>query len=254
MTVHEKAAIGFDRAGDSYERGRPEYPHDAVEFLVRRLEINTSSTVIDLGAGTGKFTKLLIPTGASIIAIEPVAGMRTKFQSLHSSLKVLGGTAEEIPCENQSVDAVVVAQAFHWFNGHLALKEIHRILKPKGKLGLIWNARDESLAWVAELTKIIDPHEGGAPRYKSQNWKKAFAEPNLFSPLQLSQFSYTQEGSVETIVDRIASISFISALPEADRVRVLNQVRKLVETHPETKEQSQIRLPYRTDVYWCEKI
>lgn len=254
MTIHEKAAVGFDRAGDSYERGRPEYPSDAIDFLVRHLQINHSSIVLDLGAGTGKFTKLLKPSGATLFAVEPVEGMRRKFQSLLPEVQILNGSAEKIPMPDNSVDVVIVAQAFHWFNGPTALQEIYRVLKSKGKIGLIWNARDESVDWVAALTKIIDPYEGGAPRYKTMNWKKAFDETTSFSKLQLQQFSYVQVGTIETIVDRIGSISFISALPEAQRIDVLNQVRQLVETHPETKSQPQIRLPYRTDVYWCEKL
>lgn len=254
MTIHEKASIGFDRAGDSYERGRPEYPQEAVDFLVKTLQIFPRSVVIDLGAGTGKFTKLLLPSGAAILAVEPVEGMRKKFQSLYPQLKVLNGSAEDIPVEEKSVDTIIAAQAFHWFNGPKALQEMHRVLNPNGKLGLIWNARDESLDWVAQLTKIIDPHEGGAPRYKSMNWKRAFDATDFFSNLEHQSFNYTQVGTIDTIVDRIGSISFISALPEQQRSLVLDQVRDLVVTHPETRGKSEIKLPYRTDVYWCEKI
>ncbi|MGZ5279037.1 MAG: methyltransferase domain-containing protein [Pseudobdellovibrionaceae bacterium] len=163
------------------------------------------------------------------------------------------------PLENTSksfaggaVSILFSAQAFHWFNGSKALEEIHRVLKTGGKLGLIWNARDESLDWVSTLPKIIDPHEGGAPRYKSMKWKEAFAATNLFSDLHLKQFSYMQVGNLEMILDRVGSISFISALPEGKKEEVLNQVRELIQNHPETKDRPEIRLPYRTDVYWCE--
>lgn len=246
--IHKKAAIGFDRAGDQYERGRPEYPQDAVNFLISKAGISSASTVVDLGAGTGKFTKLLLPIKANLIAVEPVEGMRKTFSTLLPNVKILAGTAEAIPLEKQSVDAVLVAQAFHWFNGPDALKEIHRVLKPNGKIGLIWNARDESIDWVKRLTEIIDPHEGGAPRYKTMNWKMVFDNTDLFSPLELSHFSYVQYGTVETVVDRIGSISFISALPEEERNHVLDQVRDLL------KNQTSMSLPYRTDVYWCQKL
>lgn len=254
MSIHEKAAVGFDRVGDSYERGRPEYPQEAMDFLAQSLGIIPSSVVVDLGAGTGKFTKLLVPLGDKIVAVEPVAGMRKKFQSLFPNLQIIEGTAEKIPLEDHSVDAIVSAQAFHWFDGPAAIKEIYRVLKPKGKLGLIWNARDESVDWVSQLTNIIDPYEGGAPRYKKMKWKEAFNNTTLFSALQLRHFSYVQVGTIETIVDRIGSISFISALPDDQKKDILNRVSHLVETHLMTQNQSQIKLPYRTDVYWCEKL
>ncbi|MBK9324312.1 MAG: class I SAM-dependent methyltransferase [Bdellovibrionaceae bacterium] len=252
--IHEKAAIGFDRAGDSYERGRPEYPPEAISFLVNTLQIDAASNVLDLGSGTGKFTKLLVPSGAKVVAVEPVEGMRAKFQSLLPTIKLLNGSAENIPTGDCSVDVVIAAQAFHWFDTPAALREIHRVLKPNGKLGLIWNARDESLDWVGELTKIIDPHEGGAPRYKSMRWQNAFTDTNLFSKIQLQQFVYTQVGTIETIVDRIGSISFISALPELQKKVVLDQVRRLVHSHPDTRDKTEVKLPYRTDVFWCQKI
>lgn len=249
FNIHEKAAVGFDRTGDSYERGRPEYPQEAIEFLVNNLQINNSSVVIDLGAGTGKFTKFLFPYSSHVVAVEPVEGMRNKFSSMFPDIKILNGSAEKIPLSDQSIDAVIVAQAFHWFDGPKALEEIHRVLNPKGKLGLIWNARDESMKWVSEMTRIIDPHEGGAPRYKSMNWKKAFDSTTLFSKLNLQHFKYVQVGDVETIVDRVGSISFISALSKEDKLKVLNQVRELVTSHLETNGSSEIKLPYRTDVY-----
>ena len=102
-------------------------------------------------------------------------------------------------------------------------------------LALIWNARDESLDWVSKLTEIVDVYEGDAPRYKTMAWRSAFASASTFSPLEEAHFTYVQEGGVNTVVDRIASISFIAALSEVERERVLDQVRRLVETHPMTQ-------------------
>ncbi len=251
--IHEKAAKGFQVAGDAYERGRPEYPQEAIDHLAKVLRLQPNAHVADLGAGTGKFTKFLLPLDLKLIAIEPVEGMIKKFRALHPSVEILQGSAEKIPLAEESLDAVVVAQAFHWFNGPAALQEIHRVLKKNGHLGLIWNARDESLDWVAKLTEIIDPHEGGAPRYKSMLWQEAFRKSTLFEKLELSHYQYVQSGPPAMITDRVASISFISALPEKEREGVLQQVRNLLATHPATKDQATIDLPYRTDVYWCEK-
>jgi len=253
QAVHEAAAKGFQVAGEAYERGRPEYPKEAVDHLIEVLDLQPGRTVADLGAGTGKFTKLLVTSGATVIAVEPVEGMRRKFASLLPQIQILDGTAESMPLQDRSADTVIAAQAFHWFNGDKALAEIHRVLKPGGELGLIWNARDESLDWVAKLTTIIDPHEGGAPRYKSGRWREAFERSTLFSPLQDEHFRYVQRGTYDTIVDRVGSISFISALPESARQKVLKEVRDLLSNHPQTRGQSEVELPYRTDVYWSTK-
>jgi hypothetical protein len=118
---------------------------------------------------------------------------------------------------------------------------------------MLWNARDESLPWVAELTKIIDPFEKGAPRYKTGKWKLAFSHTPLFSALQSAQYQYLQKGDVQMVIDRIASISFIGALPSSEKESVLEQVKTLLRRSLETKNQSEIQLPYRTDVYWCQK-
>ena len=152
--IHEQASIGFKRAADAYERGRPEYPAAAVEHLVKTLDIARGSRVVELGAGTGKFTRTLVPTGAEILAVEPVDAMRQKLSELLPGVKMVDGAAEAIPLADASADAVVVAQAFHWFDGERALAEIHRVLKAGGGLGLIWNVRDDSLG----VDSQIDPH------------------------------------------------------------------------------------------------
>jgi len=252
--IHETAAQGFARAADSYERGRPEYPLDAVHRLVSWLDLGPGKLVVEPGAGTGKFTRLLIPSGARIVAVEPVAQMRNKFSSLLPQLQVLDGTAEAIPLPDACADAVIAAQAFHWFRGDAALAEFHRLLRPGGKLGLIWNRRDESVKWVAQLAAIVDRFEEGTPRYKSGEWRRAFASTSLFAPLRHAEFCYLQSGTPETVLDRVASMSMIAVLDEETRQGVLEEVRTLLRVHPDTRGRELIEFPYRTDVYAAERI
>jgi ubiquinone/menaquinone biosynthesis C-methylase UbiE len=252
--IHETAAQGFARAADSYERGRPEYPLDAVHRLVSWLDLGPGKLVLEPGAGTGKFTRLLIPSEARIVAVEPVAQMRNKFSTVLPQLQVLDGTAEAIPLPDACADAVVAAQSFHWFQGDAALAEFHRLLRPGGKLGLIWNRRDESVKWVAQLATIVDRFEERTPRYKSGEWRRAFAATSLFAPLRHAEFSYLQSGTPETVLDRVASMSMIAALDEEARHGVLEEVRDLLRVHPDTRGRESIEFPYRTDVYAAERI
>ena len=143
--IHEAAAVGFARGADAYERGRPEYPADALE----PLRLSPDLTVLDLAAGTGKLTRPLAASGARVIAVEPVAEMRA---ALPSSVETLDGTAESIPLGDGSVDLVTVGQAFHWFDGDAALAEIHRVLRPGGRLALVWNRRVEDAPVNAEIS------------------------------------------------------------------------------------------------------
>jgi ubiquinone/menaquinone biosynthesis C-methylase UbiE len=252
--IHETAAHAFARAADSYERGRPEYPLDAVQRLVSWLELGPGKVVVEPGAGTGKFTRLLVPAAARIIAVEPVAQMRIKFSTLLPKLQVLDGTAEAVPLPDGSADAVIAAQAFHWFQGEAALAEFHRLLRPGGKLGLIWNRRDESVDWVAQLATIVDRFEAGSPRYKSGEWKRAFTTTSFFAPLRHAEFRYLQSGTPETVLDRVASMSIIAALNDEVRKGVLEEVRALLREHPDTRGRESIEFPYRTDVSAAERI
>jgi len=251
MSVHDAAARGYQVASESYERGRPDYPPDAVRHLVEALGIGPGAKVLDLGAGTGKLTKLLEPTGAQLFAVEPVEAMRARLEQKVPGTTVLEGTAEAIPLETGTMDAVAVAQAFHWFDGPRALAEIHRVLKPQGRLGLLWNARDESADWVAQLTRLINPHEGDAPRYRKGEWRAAFDRSTRFTPLRVRHFHHAHHGPPEMVVDRVASISFIAALPAPSREDVLAEVRHLLATHPGVRGLAEVSLPYRTDVFVC---
>lgn len=251
--IHQAAATGFEKEADRYQRGRPDYPAGVAGWLSESLALKPGKTVIDLGAGTGRFTRWLLDTGATPIAVEPVAAMRAQLQQALPEVTTLQGTATSIPLPDDSVDVVVCAQAFHWFSTGEALKEIRRILKPGGKLGLIWNVRNESVPWVAELTEIVARHEGDTPRYASGAWRKLFPADG-YGPLEEAVFPHTHEGTVEQVmVDRTLSVSFIAALPAAEKERVAQEVRALASRTPELAGKEEIVFPYQTHAFHCVK-
>lgn len=247
-------ARAFDRVGPEYERGRPDYPPEAVRFLAEVLEVGPGRTVLDLGSGTGKFTRALRPLGARLIGIEPSEGMRTVFRAQLPDVEVLDGSAETIPLEDGSADSVVAAQAFHWFRQPQALDEIARVLRPNGGLGLVWNKRDATVPWVAAFGDILDAHDAGhVPRTHRGAWKAAFEVHPHFSPPELKVFTWTHEGDVATFVDRALSVSFIASLPPEGRVQVAEAVRKLLAEHPDTRGHDRFQMPYRTHVHWVRR-
>lgn len=253
--VHEAAAIGFDKAADEYERARPSYPADAVDFIVSSFGIGPDSTVLDLAAGTGKFTRLLVPTGATLIAVEPVAGMRRVLAGVLPDLEILDGTAESIPVADESVDAVVCAQAFHWFDGPKALAEIRRVLKPSGGLAVVFNIRDESEPWVHELTVLTGVETAPRPHHAAS--RAAFAEwvaaDRGYTPAEVDRFRYLQPLTEDLLVERVLSQSWIAAMPDDEREALLDEVRTLARTHPDLAGRDHFDLPYDTEVAHCRR-
>lgn len=248
--IHDAAARGFPQATEAYEQGRPTYPSAAAERLERELRLKAGRVVVDLAAGTGKLTALLVGTGATVIAVEPVAEMRAALERALPGVTVYPGTAEAIPLDAASVDAVTVGQAFHWFRGDEALAEIHRVLRPGGGLGIVFNVRDTTVPWVARLSEIMEPHRGSAPAQRSGGWREPFERTALFEPLHHAELAHVHHLTPDGVVARVASVSFIAALPDAEREAVLGEVRALVATDPDTRDRAQVDLPYRTDVYW----
>ncbi len=242
------ASRGFGSAAQAYDRGRPSYPTEAIALLADVLGLRSGVRVVDIGAGTGKLTALLAPTGAEVIAVEPVAAMRDRLRV--SGVRVLDGTAERLPLEDASADAVVTGQAFHWFDGPAALIEFARVLVPGGRLGLMWNARDEDVDWVAELTAVIDPYQGDSPRYRRMEWRHAFDEQDRFAPLSARSFAHDHRLPIAAMRDRFASISFIAVLDEVERATVLQRVEEILLRVADAEET--VTMPYRTDVFWTQ--
>lgn len=218
-----------------------------------RLHLGPGKSVVDLGAGTGKFTRRLVETGARVTAVEPAAAMRAKLAEL-AGVAVLDGNATAIPLPDASVDAIVCAQAFHWFATREALAEIHRLLKPQGMLGLIWNAHDNSVPWVKALGDIASAYEGDVPRFRTGRWRDVFPTPG-FSPLHEETFTNVQTGPVEqVVVDRMLSVSFIASLPAGEREIVADKLRAVVAAAPETAGRDEVSVPYRTFAFSAERL
>ncbi len=249
--VHTAAMTGFSAEAKAYARGRPGYPAELHTWLTTTLQLGPEKTVVDLGAGTGKFTALLKATKAKIIAVEPVKAMRAELTRTMPEIEAIYGTAQSLELETASTDVLVCAQSFHWFATLPALVEIHRVLKPQGLLGLVWNARDESVDWVAEITRILQPYEGTTPRFYKGDWRKAF-DGTLFDALTETLFPSVHVGSPkEVIIDRFVSVSFIAALPAPEKAKVVAQLQALIDQHPALKGRSQIEFPYRTHAFSC---
>jgi SAM-dependent methyltransferase len=249
--VHPSAAQGFTNAALAYVRGRPDYPAELLPWLGRELGLEAGRTCVDLGAGTGKFTKLLVRTGAEVIAVEPVAAMREQLTAGLPGVRALDGAAQAMPLADGSVDAVVCAQAFHWFANEAALAEIHRVLRPGGRFGLVWNVRDESVDWVAALTGILTPYEGGTPRFHTGQWRLPF-DGRLFTDLEETRFPHQHVGRPrEVIIDRTLSVSFIAKLPPAAKAEVEARLEALIASHPALRDRDMVAFPYLTQAYRC---
>ena len=254
--IHAAAAVGYERGAADYERGRPGYPADAVETLVRECGIDERSVVVDVAAGTGKFTRSLFAHVPGVIAVEPVAAMRAAYEARFPGELVLEGTAEDLPLLEQSVDVVTVAQAFHWFDQAAALDEISRVVRSGGWLALIWNTRDMRMPWLAEITELMDRLAGDVPRFRSSDraWRATIDDHPAFDARQEAAFDNPVPGvDLETMRARVASTSYVAALPDDEREAVLAEVERIVRTGPMRDEGETFTDSYRTELHWCRR-
>ncbi|MGQ0824701.1 MAG: class I SAM-dependent methyltransferase [Actinomycetota bacterium] len=250
--VHEVAQAGFGNAAD-YEAARPGYPPEAVDWLVTHLRIGPGRRVCDLAAGTGKFTRLLLSTGAALIAVEPVAGMRAQFRAVLPDTALAASTAEALPFVAAALDAVIVAQAWHWFDPARAGAELRRVVRPGGGVGMVWNARDRTVGWVDEIWTIMDRVEKRAPWRDHEQWRDSARDIAGFTPMEVAQFTHSQTLTPEDVVRRVASVSHVAVLPDAQRRAVLGEVRAIATGHPQTRGRETLELPYRVDCFACSR-
>jgi SAM-dependent methyltransferase len=247
------AARGFTAGADAYERSRPDYPGAAVDALVERLDLRPGRTVLDLGAGTGKLTRLLVPSGATVIAVEPLDAMRERLEAAAPGVTSLAGTAEAIPLPDASVDAVTCAQAFHWFDAARAFEELHRVLRADGLVALLWNVRDESVTWVRTMGDIVEELVGGEPRHQLELWLPEARRTPWFEYLERTETPHAQELTPDGVIDRLRSISVVAAAPPDRRADVEARVAELLRTDPVTAGHGVVRLPYTTKIHWLRR-
>lgn len=246
VAVHD-AVAGFDTDAARYDRARPGYADEAIRHVVDRLGIGPGRRVLDLGAGTGKLTAPIAATGAQVVAIEPTGAMRRFLAEALPDVEVRAGVAEELDEPRDSVDAVVVGQAVHWFDLWPALSQIHRVLRPGGRCAVVWNVRDESVGWIQAWNTLVEELGGRRPRAHERTWHAALADTELF----------TDEGTVTVpnpvpmtraqVLERFASTSVIAALEAADHAAALARLDTVLDGDPVTAGEV-IQFPYRTEV------
>ena len=227
-------ATSFGDAAAAYQSGRPPYPASAVDWLA-----GEARRVLDLGAGTGKLTELLAARGLEVTAVEPLPEMREQLAAAVPSAVVLDGSAERIPLADASVDAVIVAQAWHWFDPSLALPEIARVLVPGGTLGLVWNERDPSEPWVAELDRVLHRHTR-----QEYDTTPDLAKP--FGAVERLEVRWEHPLTRAELLDMVASRSYVITMPEDDRTELMHQVAELLDSHLDLRGRKKLTMPYIT--------
>lgn len=228
MTVHPDAAVGFARATAAYERGRPGYPPEMVAWLRDGVGSTAGRRILDLAAGTGKLTRMLVDTGAALVAADPVHAMlRALDAATGGVVPAVVATAQALPLADGAVDGILVAQAFHWFATDDALAEMTRVLAPDGTIALVWNARPLDDPLQAAISGIVDPHRGDTPAHASGRWRDAIDRSTHVRLTDTRTIPHTVRCDIDSLVDRVLSTSFIAALDEAGRAGVERDVRAL---------------------------
>jgi SAM-dependent methyltransferase len=213
----------FGRVADHYERGRPGYPEEIIDWLAERVGLERCDLVVDLGAGTGKLTRLLVPR-ARVVAVDPDPGMLITLGREVPEAIAIRGRAEVIPLASGSVGAVTAGQCFDWFRPDETLREIQRVLRPGGTLAVLFNLLGDAHAFFMQ---IVARHCGRVRIDSESPWREALADTALFTSIGERTARFDHVLDADALVSCAASISYVAALPTPQRTRVLDDVRAL---------------------------
>jgi SAM-dependent methyltransferase len=232
----------FAEVAGAYERGRPGYPEEAVRWLAG----DEPRDVVDLGAGTGKLTRALVSLGHRVTAIEPLPEMLEHIPEAAPGAAAILGNAEIIPLPDSFADVATCAQSFHWFDHAVALPEIARVLRPGGRLALVWNTRDDGVPWVARLSAVI-----GSETVEEEDTHATIDRSGLFGVVETAVFRFDQLLDRETLLDLVLSRSYCAKLPPDEREPILETVGRL---YDELAGSDGLRLPYLTECFRSAKL
>jgi SAM-dependent methyltransferase len=254
--LYQQDPLGrFTGLEDDYSRHRPDYPTEAVEFIVRTANLGPHSLLIDAGCGTGISSRLFSARGIPVIGIEPNAAMRARAEAVPVRSGGFAPVYREGRGENTGLpdgcaDAVLSAQAFHWFEPALALAEFQRILKPGGWVFLMWNERDETAPCTAAYGDVVRTAANAAEMEQGRHRAgEALARCPLFEGAGLRQFAHRQSLDREGLIGRAFSISFAPREP-ADARRWQDALGSIFEQY---QQQGRVLLMYRTSLYLARK-
>lgn len=233
MDTHAAQARSFGRQASSYERLRPDYPVGAIEAFLPE----PGKRVVDVGAGTGKLTGVLIGAGHQVIAVEPDPDMRATLAEALPGVDAREGTGEALPVQDHSADAICYGQSWHWVEPEAALPEARRVLTEDGVLALIWNMPDPQYAWVREMHKITRPGQDTHTDLEPVRYAG-------FAPGQLLRTRWRQRLTPAELVELTGTYSRIAVSPPEQRDATLDALRELLATHPDVAGRDEIEMPY----------
>ncbi|WP_328409238.1 class I SAM-dependent methyltransferase [Nocardia sp. NBC_00403] len=241
--LHARAAASFGAQASAYAEHRPDYPAAAIHWALEPLGRQHSLVVLDLGAGTGKLTAGLLGAGAEPIAVEPDAEMRSELIARYPDVTTLAGAAESIPLPDNSVDAVLSGQAFHWFDQKRAFPEIARVLRDGGVFAALWNTDDSTVDWIIGLQAVSRPRVAVPPPKPGDQLPK---HP-LFLDFERAEFPHAQRRTAESLTTTIGTHSHTLVITAPERTELLGRILDYLRSRPETAD-GEFDVPLVTDV------